>query len=204
MALLTERSAPAARRSRFVAGVGVTLASVLILVGADARPLAQEKGARASEYDLKAVFLYQFARFVDWPPEAFEGADQPLTIGVLGVDPFGKSLDEIVANEVVGGRKLAVRRYHEVPEKGSCQILFISDSEAERLERVLATLKGRSVLTVGDIDAFASRSGMIEFLLVQDRLRLRVNLAAANAAHLKISSQLLRQAQIVNAKVPRP
>ena len=200
MPLLTGHPAPETRRSRIVAGVGTALASALILLAADARPIAAEQGAQASEYDLKAVFLYQFARFVDWPANAFEAADAPLTIGVLGVDPFGSSLDEIVRNEVVAGRKLAVRRYHDVAETGACQILFISDSEADRLERVLATLKGRSILTVGDIESFATRAGMIEFLVVQERLRLRVNLAAANAANLKISSQLLRQAQIVKTK----
>ena len=152
MSLLTERALQARRRSRVVAGIGGTLASALLLLAAEARPLASDKGAHASEYDLKAVFLYQFARFVDWPVEAFGAADAPLTIGVLGVDPFGRSLDEIVANEAVGGRKLAVRRYHNVAETDACQILFISDSEAERLDRVLATLKGRSILTVGDIE----------------------------------------------------
>lgn len=149
------------------------------------------------EYDLKAAFLFNFAHFVEWPQRVFANASTPITIGILGDDPFGGSLDEIVAHETVGQRKLVVRRYRTVDQVEDCHILFISPSETKRLDLVLGRLGHRSVLTVGDTGDFASRSGMIGFQVVQRRLRLRINLAAANAAGLTISSKLLRQAEIV-------
>jgi len=156
--------------------------------------------ARTAEYDLKAAFLFNFARFVEWPPEAFVDAAAPITIGVLGDDPFGRSLDDIVANESVHGRALSVRRYASVEDIGACQILFICPSQAERWDQIAARLGKRSVLTVGDGIAFTDHSGMIGFEMLHNRLRLRINLAAAKAAKLTISSQLLRQARIVGPK----
>jgi hypothetical protein len=155
---------------------------------------------RTPEYDLKAVFLFQFAHFVAWPAKAFSDDHSPITIGVLGDDPFGEGLDEIVANEVVGGRKLIVRRYRGLDQVDSCQILFICASEADRMVTILSRLRGRSVLTVGDTDQFVTQNGIIGFRLSKNRLKLRINLAAADTARLIISSKLLRQAEIVRAK----
>jgi hypothetical protein len=149
------------------------------------------------EYDLKAAFMFHFAQFVQWPPEAFPDTKTPLTIGILGDDPFGKSLDEIVMNEAVGGHKLVIRRFQKVSEIDSCHILFISPSEASRLDQISSQLNRRSILTVGETKDFAQRSGIIGFVISEKRLRLAVNLAAANAARLTISSKLLRQSQIV-------
>lgn len=149
------------------------------------------------EYDLKAAFLFHFAQFVDWPADALPEGNSPFTIGILGHDPFGKSLDEIVANETVEGHKLLVRRFQHVDQVDSCHILFIDPSESSRMDQILSRLKGRSILTVGETKDFALRSGVIGFVLSEKRLRLAVNLAAANAARLTISSKLLRQSQIV-------
>jgi len=154
-------------------------------------------GAKSThEYDLKATFLFHFAEFVEWPAETLPDK-APFTIGIIGNDPFGKSLDEIVANEVVDGHKLLVRRFQSVSQIDSCQILFIAPSEASRLDQLLSHLNRRSVLTVGDTRDFALRSGIIGFVISEKRLRLAVNLAAANAAKLTISSKLLRQSEIV-------
>jgi hypothetical protein len=155
---------------------------------------------RTPEYDLKAVFLFQFAHFVEWPAKAFSDVHSPITIGVLGDDPFGGGLDEIVANEVVGGRKLIVRRYRGLDQVDSCHILFICASETERMVTILGKLRGRSVLTVGDTDQFVTQNGIIGFKLSKNRLKLRINIAAADTAKLIISSKLLRQAEIVGAK----
>jgi len=149
------------------------------------------------EYDLKAAFMFHFAQFVEWPPEALPEGSMPLTIGILGDDPFGKTLDDLVANEAVRGHRLLVRRFQNVDQTDSCHILFISPSESRRLERILSHLDRRSVLTVGETKDFAERSGIIGFVITQKRLRLAVNLAAANAARLTISSKLLRQSEIV-------
>jgi YfiR/HmsC-like len=150
------------------------------------------------EYRLKAVFLFNFAQFVEWPASAFPEPDTPLIIGVLGADPFGAYLDETVRGERVNDRPLIVRRYRRVEDVGACHILFISQPEQGHLDQVLDSLKGRSILTVGDADHFASLGGMIRFVTEQHRIRLRVNLEAARAANLTISSKLLRPAQIVS------
>jgi|SRR5438093_8281533 len=149
------------------------------------------------EYDLKAAFIFHFAQFVEWPREALPEKSTPFTIGILGEDPFGRSLDEIVANEAVGGHKLLVRRFQNVNQIDSCHVLFISSSEARRLDDILSRLDRRSVLTVGETKDFALRSGIIGFVLSEKRLRLVINLAAATAARLTISSKLLRQSEIV-------
>jgi hypothetical protein len=149
------------------------------------------------EYQLKAVFLFNFAQFVEWPPEAFPEAQTPLVIGVLGEDPFGAYLDETVRGETVNNRSLVVHRYRRVEEIETCHVLFISRSEAGRLEQILASLKGRNILTVGDMAGFARRGVMIRFLTEKNKIRLRVNLAATKDTNLVISSKLLRPAEII-------
>jgi hypothetical protein len=170
------------------------LTSVLLLVrGAG---LAGQT-AQAPEYQVKAVFLLNFAQFVDWPADAFPDADTPVVIGVLGDDPFGGVLDQTVRGERLGGRSFQVRRYQRVDEIKICHILFIARSEESRPEDVLAGLKNRPILTVSDVDGFAERGGMIRFVTDRNRIRLQINPPAAEAAHLTISSKLLRLAEIV-------
>jgi hypothetical protein len=155
------------------------------------------QAVRASEYQVKAVFLFNFAQFVDWPAEVFPASDTPLVICVLGDDPFGGALDQTVRDERLGGRRFQVRRYQSVDEIKTCHILFISRSEADRPQAILAGLNHRPILTVSDADRFAARGGMIRFVSDRNRIRLQLNLAAAEAAHLTISSKLLRVAEIV-------
>ncbi|HYV32711.1 MAG TPA: YfiR family protein [Candidatus Binatia bacterium] len=149
------------------------------------------------EYRIKAVFLYNFAQFVDWPTNAFPEAQTPLVIGVLGEDPFGSFLDETVRGEKVNNRPLAVQRYRRVDEIKTCHVLFISGSEANRLEQIFNGLKGRNILTVGDCDGFARRGGMIRFVNEKSKIRLKIGLETTKAANLTVSSKLLRPADIV-------
>ncbi|HKT61784.1 MAG TPA: YfiR family protein [Gemmatimonadales bacterium] len=159
---------------------------------------AQSSPAQSSpEYQLKAVFLFNFAQFVEWPSSTFPAPDTPLVIGVLGDDPFGPYLDDAIRGESVNGRPLLVRRYRDVRDIDTCHILFVSRREQGHLEQVLDSLKGRSILTVSDADRFASLGGMIRFVTDHNRIRLRINLEAAKAANLTLSSKLLRPAQIV-------
>jgi len=157
---------------------------------------SQIRAQAFKEYDLKATFLYHLAQFVEWPPEAFPTEDTPLVIGILGLDPFGKILDEIVDGEVVKNRNLKVRRFSSMEEVKLCHILFISQSESKRLEQIVAALKGRSILTVSDSVGFTRYGGMIRFVTEKNKVRLRINLEAATAANLTISSKLLRPAEI--------
>ena len=153
--------------------------------------------AAATPAQVEAVFLFNFTQFVEWPPQAFADSTAPIIIGVLGADPFGATLDEVVRGEVVNGHPLIVHRAQRIEELKDCQILFLSRSERAHFGPVLAKLKGRNVLTVSDLDEFANEGGMICFVLVDNKVRLRVNLEAAKAAGLTLSSKLLRFAQIV-------
>lgn len=160
--------------------------------------------AAAREYQVKAVFLFNFAQFVEWPPSAFPDERSPLVIGVLGDDPFGPFLDEVVRGESVGGRSLVIQRYRRPEEIGTCHILFIGNSEAARLGQIVARLQGRDVLTVSDIEGSAYAGVMIRFIAANKRIRLRINLEAARAARLVISSKLLRSAEIVESREEAP
>lgn len=157
--------------------------------------LAQSSQLR--EYQIKAVFLYNFAHFVEWPAPALADPSDPLVIGVLGQDPFGPLLDEAVAGEKIDQHPLIVRRFRRVDEIDRCHVLFVSSSENDRLAQTFAQLKGRSILVVGESEGFAKRGGMIRFVTEKNKVRLRVNLEAARAAGLVISSKLLRPAEIV-------
>lgn len=177
------------------------VAAVLPLVGGSGgRRLSQ--ATQTPEYRVKAVFLFNFAQFIDWPQAAFPDSQAPVVIGVLGDDPFGSLLQETVRGEALGGRPFEVRHYHSVDEIKACHILFISRSEGDRLQEILAGLKNRPILTVGDAEGFSLRGGMVRFVMDKNRIRLRVNLEAAQAANLTISSKLLRSAEIVTSKTP--
>ncbi|HYC69808.1 MAG TPA: YfiR family protein [Opitutaceae bacterium] len=166
---------------------GAALAALLLAAAAVGQP--------SREYDLKAVFLYNFATFVDWPESAFPGPDTPFVIGVLGDDPFGAALDEIVAGERVKNRPLAVRRCRDLAEARACHILFISASERDRLREVLRDMAGRPILTVADVPRFVESGGMIGFS-TGARVQLHVNAGAVRNSGLTISSKLLRVAVV--------
>jgi hypothetical protein len=157
----------------------------------------------ASEYDVKALFLYNFAKFVDWPPAAFPDPDN-LKICVLGDDPFGGSL-QAVAGEQVGNHKLRVVRTDSISKPAGCQILFISRSERDRIPQILAAVKDSPVLTVGDTKGFAEDGVIINFILEGSKVRFEINTESADRAGLRISSKLLQLARrIVAAPGTRP
>ncbi len=154
----------------------------------------------SKEYQIKAVFLFNFAQFVQWPAHTFACEDEPFGIGVLGDDPFGSFLDENVQGEKVGGHPIVVRRYSRLEDIHSAQILYVSNSESKRLTKILAALKGKNVLTVSDIENFARSGGMIRFVMEGGKIHFRINMGSAKNAHLKISSKLLRLAEIAGTE----
>ncbi len=149
------------------------------------------------EYQVKAIFLYNFAQFVTWPGAAFPERNTPITIGILGYDPFGPYLEEAVRGEVIDGRSLTVKRFKRVEEVSDSHILFVSKSERGRLGQILAAVRGKSILTVGETEAFARQGGIINFITVDNKVRYEINVDAAKRADLDISSKLLRLAKIV-------
>lgn len=197
MALLIHRSARAARSGLTGRTRAFCLACVLTLLS-----WAQAQVTR--EYDLKAVFLLNFAQFVEWPTEAFAGAEDPFIIAVLGADPFGGALERVIRNERVHARPVLLHRFQRVEDAKPCHILFVSASESRRLPQVVKGCKGQPILTVSDTEGFASQGGIIQFVTENAKIRLRINNDAARAARLLISAKLLRVAEVVgNPESPR-
>jgi hypothetical protein len=157
---------------------------------------AQIKG-ELQEYEVKAAFLFNFAQFCEWPKEAFASTNSPMVIGILGQDHFGEALDGLIRDESIAGHKLEVRRFRSVSDVRECQLLFVSRSESSRVDRILAGLQGRPILTVSDIDRFAFHGGMIRLYTDQKKIRLRINIAEVRKAGLNINSKVLNLAEIV-------
>ena len=154
----------------------------------------------ASEQQVKAVFVYNFTHFAEWPANRFSSPTEPLIIGVLGSEEFAALLDEAVRGERVGEHPLEVRRLRGTDELDRCHVLYIDRAEAGSLEPTLQQLTGRGTLTVSDVDGSASRGAMIEFARSGSRIRLLVNVDSARAAGLTLSSKLLRPAEIVRTE----
>jgi hypothetical protein len=153
--------------------------------------------AAPSEYRVKAVFLFNFTQFVEWPPGVFKSPEAPFVIGILGDDPFGAEIDSVVRGETVGLRPLVIERYHAVTDVRDCNILYIGRTQIGHLPEILAALAGRSILTVSDSDTADQRGVMIRLLTQSNRIRMQIDVGAAKRGNLTISSKLLRPAEIV-------
>jgi hypothetical protein len=155
-----------------------------------------------NEYEVKAAYLYNFGRFVAWPPQSTGGPD--FAICVLGTDPFGETLDTTVAGGALGDKPVVVRRLSQYDPAARCHILFISASEEERLDPILSAVGRAPVLTVGDVPDFVEHGGMLGFTIEGNRVRFTINAAATEAAGLTPSSELLRVAgSVVGSGAPR-
>ncbi len=172
------------------------LAAALIAAGGRARGGEPAPGA-LSEYQVKAAYLYYFSTYVDWPPESLSRTGEPLVIGVLGVDPFGAILDDTLRGKTINNRKLVVKRFQNFQDARDSHILFISSSQRDRLPSILKALEGAAVLTVAEIDQFASRGGQIAFRMEDKKVRFDINVSAVERARLKISAQLMKLGRIV-------
>ena len=154
----------------------------------------------ASEYLIKAGFIYNFAKFVEWPATAFSQPDSPIMIGVLGTDPFGSVLDRLVEDTKIGPRGFVVKRYKwgkDLKDLKECKILFVSASEKAHIDEIVQAVKGLPILMVGETPGFAERGGIIRFTLEDNRVRFEINVDAAHQADLNISSRLLTLAKII-------
>ncbi len=156
---------------------------------------AQTLGPR--EYQIKAAFLYNFAKFIEWPPEAFPSPNAAINLCVLGEDPFGDDLEQTIQGKLINGRAVVVQRFKGMQGLDGCHVLFVSMSEQQHLAQILESLKGRSVLTVGETERFAAVGGMINFTMQDNKVRFEINVDVTQRAGLKLSSQLLKLATIV-------
>jgi hypothetical protein len=155
------------------------------------------------EYQVKAAFLYNFARFVEWPALTFKTEKDPLRICVLGQNPFGNALAEAVGGKAVLGRAFVLSDIADTKQVSECQILFIGSSERKRLRSIFAELRTTGILTVGETEGFASQGGIVNFKLDDGRVRLEINTDAAARANLRISAKVLSLAQIVNVRAQK-
>lgn len=167
----------------------LSLSPVAMALQGDPEPLRQ--------YRIKAAFLYNFAKFVEWPPEAFDDENSTLVLGVLGVDPFGAALESL-AGKTVRGRKLTIKRFDSILDLSHCHVLFITSSVQEQQQKALESLEGSNVLTVGEMQRFVQMGGgVINLVIRKNKLRFEINLDAGKRAGLVISSQLLNLADSV-------
>ena len=166
-----------------------------ISVAALAIAFAAGSPAQSEEYQVKAAFLYNFAKFVEWPAPV--APSEPFVICILGQNPFGTALADAVREKVAGGRPFAVHLISDSPSKSSCQILFINSSDRQRFHSMAGNFKGSGMLTVGEASWFIADGGIINFKLVDGKIRFDISVQAAELAHLSISSKLLSLAQIV-------
>jgi hypothetical protein len=157
---------------------------------------------KPSEYDVKAAYLFNFGRFVEWPAKTPETANESFAICVLGRDPFGTALNATVARETIAGKSVVAEQILSPQDAKHCRVLFISSSEDRRLKQILDVLGTESILTVSDLPRFAERGGMVQFVLAENRVRFEVNSAITERAGLTLSSELLKVAVNVRTSVP--
>ena len=172
------------------------VAWVLAVAGIAMQP--QLGGAEFGEYEVKAAFLSNFAQFTKWPSGTFSDSGAPFVIGILGDDPFGRAMENIIQGRGVSGRKVVIRRGRNVTDMRGCQIVFVSKSERGRAGEILgalqnlAGLQGSPILTVGETEQFTRQGGMISFKMEGDKVRFDINSGAAQRAGLQISSKVLK------------
>jgi YfiR/HmsC-like len=179
------------RGAKLRARVFQLCAALATMLCVTARVPAQEP----LEYQVKAIFLLNFTKFIEWPAEAFATSESPIVICVLGDDPFGSALNTAVAGETVNGRKVAVERINEPPAPKSCQVLFVN--RPEKKDASFLSEIGPGVLTVGEGDKFIHEGGTIAFVIEDRRVRFRISQGAVQKARLTVSSRLLSVARSV-------
>ncbi len=169
----------------------------LLLAAVACVSFAYGEQTAASSYQIEAVYLYDFSKFVQWPAHGVHGSNDPFTICVLGEDPFGPVLDTTLSGERIRGASVVAKRISKPQEAAGCKIVFVSSSEERHLTETLAAMAGANILTVSDIRDFSKRGGMIQFVQTKGKVRFEVNVKNAENAGLVLSSDLLEVAVAV-------
>jgi hypothetical protein len=157
-------------------------------------------GPSLTEYQVKALFLLNFTKYVEWPDAAFDHPDAPVTIGVIGENHFGEDLKKTIEGKSVNGRRIVILPVETDDDWGKCHILFVSASEKKRVAEILVRVGTLPVLTVGETEQFTQQGGVVNFIRKDGKVRLEINLEAARQAKLEISSKLLGVADVVRGK----
>jgi uncharacterized protein DUF4154 len=178
----------------------VWLCGIYLLLGSFALfPMRMSaQGYLSEEYELKAAILFNLVKFVEWPPTAYSGAEAPIVLCTVGRDPFGSALDQF-AGDTVNGRHMVIRRLQRDDDLHSCHLVFVSSLERRLLTRFLKNLQGRPILTVGEMDQFATRGGMVQLSVEDKQVHFTINVTAASRQQLRIRSNLLALSRIVES-----
>lgn len=174
-----------------------TLALLIVWLGTIAIAAAAPAMAESPEYAVKAAFLFKFGAYVEWPVNTFATDKTPLVIGIVGGDPFGSALDSLATGRTIDGRPMEIVRSQLIDQMKDEQILFISQSEKEKMAKIAARLEGEKVLTVAEFD---DPNIIIQFVTENDKVRFDINLDQANRVGLKLSSKLLSVARNIKGK----
>ena len=178
------------RAGPFIAGLALCLSFLAAPV------VSYSEKPQMQEYEVKAAFLFNFAKLTEWPGDAFRLHDKNFEMCILGDDPFGRSLEQL-RDRTIGGRSVSITRTTDISESSACNLIFVASSESYRLPEIISFVRERPILTVSDIKGFEKEGGIIAFFLKDNRVRFRINIDAARKAKLKISSYLLEVAEIV-------
>lgn len=192
--------APPGRRRRHCRGGGLRIAGLVSLLVTSCFPFAGPPGLAAqapTEFQVKAAYLFNFLKFVEWPDDPAPDSRGKWVIGFIGESPIDSELTHLVEGKNVLGHELLVKKFQAADDLRACNILFITDSEKRRLPAILVALRGSSVLTVADLDNFVGSGGMVQFVVEDARVRVAIDVGATSRARLKVSSKLLALAQIV-------
>lgn len=161
---------------------------------------AQSKDEALPEYTVKAGFLFNFAKYVEWPADAFEKPDSPYSIGVVGTDPFGGDLEKALQNKTAKNRGFRIEKFAGPDSIGKCHILFIPRTEKAHLPEILKRVQDWPVLVVGENEGFAGAGGTTNILIEKEKPRVEINPDAAEKGRLTIDPKLLRVATIVRTE----
>jgi len=158
-----------------------------------------EAMSKPAEYEVKAAFIYNFAKFVKWPDNTFKSSEEAIVLCILGDNPFGTALESFI-NKPLKERKLTVRSCRNLGDTEDCHMLYVSRSESNHLPKVLSRLKSLPIVTIGDMNDFSRRGGMINLIKINKKIRFEINPDTARRSNIKISSQLLKLARITKNK----
>jgi hypothetical protein len=170
---------------------------LILAIALATRLIAALNAQPMDEYRVKAALLYNFAKFVDWPAEAFAGPSAPLTLCILGKDPFGQALDDFAAGKKIGTRAFVVKRITDAHQTAGCHILFVSHSEPARVLAIIAAAKQTGILTIGEAGSATSEGLVINLTLEGGKVRFEINITEADKEKLRLSSRLLSLATSV-------
>lgn len=186
--------------NRRIRHIGLAILSALLCWAISAAPASAQS---VSDDQVKAAYLFNFAKFIEWPAEAFDKADVPMNFCALGRSPVVDELDSSVRGKSINGHTIVVKHLHGPEEIKGCHLVFLAASAGKQQQKLLQAAKGSSILLVAEGSGFARAGGTINFIMEDGRLLFEINIKAAEIAHLKISSKLLSLARIVSPNEER-